>query len=56
MTKDSLLGKIKAHMKVIGKERDALRALVEDAEEVLTSCNEAYESLESAVELLSRHL
>jgi hypothetical protein len=56
MTKDGLLNKIKAHMKVIGKERDALRELIDDAESVLTSCDEAYASLEAAVESLSQYL
>lgn len=40
----------------IAKERDKLRYLIEDAEAVEESCNEAVASLESAADALSQYL
>lgn len=40
----------------IAKERDKLRAIIEDAESVADSCDQAVESLESAVDYFSQYL
>lgn len=42
-------------IKRVGKERDELRALISDFQDLETSCSDAYESLESAIEALSRY-
>lgn len=42
-------------LKAVGRERDQLRALKDDLEDLENSCSDAYESLESAIEALSRY-
>lgn len=49
--KDTLYLRLKA----IGVERDKLRSLVEDAVDVIASCDEAADSLRVAIDALSRY-
>ena len=39
----------------IGKRRDMLRTIIDDAEELDGCCEEAIEGIESAIEALSRY-
>ena len=51
---EELIKKIQDQMKVIAKDRDKLRDVVEEAETLLGDLDEAYECLECAVEAMSR--
>ncbi len=46
---------LRKHIKTVGAERDSLRELISDLEELATSCDEAQESLIYAVNVLSRY-
>jgi len=54
MTKQKLLVEIEKRRKAIGLERDRLNNLISDATDLLETCQEAEEALESAGEALSR--
>lgn len=56
MTNASLAKSIKRHRDAIAKHRDALRELVVDAVSVETSCTDAIDSLDYAVDILSTSL
>lgn len=51
-----LVREIKAAKKRIAKERDTLRDLLNDAEEIVTDCDEAIASLDDAADTLSRQV
>lgn len=56
MTKNQLnkfLKRLKASQKVIAKERDRLRDLIDEAETIEISCSEAEESINYAIDRLS---
>lgn len=53
---DSLKAKIKACIEAIGKQRDLLRQLVEEANENKEACDDAIESLEYAADRLSENV
>lgn len=55
-TKRSILREVNRHKAAIAKHRDALRDLIEDAEAVSESCDDAVRSLESAADALSQNL
>jgi len=56
MTKEEIIAAVKKSKEVIAKERDTLRDLISDAEEILWNCESAVEELERAVDILSEHL
>ena len=56
ITKRQILSRIKAAEKRIAQERDAIRALVEDMEQLQEDCTEAMDDLERAADALSRLL
>lgn len=51
-----LARQIEFHKTEIGKHRDALRDLINDAESVAGTCADAVESLEHAVDTLSQYV
>ncbi len=42
-------------IKSVARERDALRAVADDCEDLIASCDDAVGALESAIEALSRY-
>jgi hypothetical protein len=56
MNKKELLKAVRDCKERIAKERDELRILIEDAETIEQSCEEAIESLEYAADSLSEYL
>jgi hypothetical protein len=56
ITKATILKIIKEQTAEIGQRRDALRAIISDVEGVCSDCDEAVESMEQAIEALSRNL
>lgn len=50
-----LLKQIKKHKEAIAKERDALREILEDVEDVVGSMNEGVIALESAIDTMSQY-
>jgi ABC-type transporter Mla subunit MlaD len=55
-TKSSLVREINAAKKRIAKERDRLRELLEDANSILQTTDEAVDALEAAVDSLSQYV
>lgn len=56
MTKNQLgkfIKKLKGSQQVIAKERDKLRAFADDADDLANDCDEAWESLQHAIDRLS---
>ena len=51
-----LVRDIQKHKDAIAKHRDALRALVADAEQVAECCDSAVSDLDSAIDTLSQYL
>lgn len=47
---------VENHKKAIARERDALRDLIADANEIETDATEAIDQLEDAIDSLSRNL
>ena len=56
MTKQEIIESVQKSKDVIAKERDTLRDLISDAEEILWNGESAVEELERAVDILSEHL
>jgi len=56
MTDKYLINQLKEAMKRIGKERDILRNLIEDYEDLSDNCDEAIDNLERAVDALSKRV
>jgi bacterioferritin (cytochrome b1) len=54
--KDTFIKKLKGHVEVIAKNRDAIRDLISEFEEICENCDEAIDELESALDTLSQHL
>lgn len=44
---------LKKHQENIGKERDEIRQIANDAEYLADCCNDAYEAIEEAIDSLS---
>ena len=55
-TNKSMFARIERAKKAIAKQRDELRSIIEDAETIAESCDEALEALESATDTLSQYL
>lgn len=56
MTVVKLRAEVKRRSEIIADQRDALRDLISEAEEVCNDSDEAIDQLELAVEYLSRNL
>lgn len=56
MTDKYLIKQLNASMKRIGKERDILRNLIEDYEDLSDNCDEALDDLQRAVDALSKRV
>ena len=46
---------LRKRLKAVGDERDALRECIDSFEDLESSCSDAYEALQGAIEALSRH-
>lgn len=54
--KKNLITQIKAERAKLALERDALRAIIDEAEELLQNCGDACDALDSAINALSEHV
>lgn len=52
--KHQLIKALEKHRAAIGRERDALRKVVEDYNDLLESCERANEALDDAIQTLSQ--
>jgi len=53
-SRDTLKDRIKTIQARIAKDRDDLRALFIDAQDVISDCDEAHQALDTAIDALSR--
>jgi hypothetical protein len=54
MTKQQLIKTLKKHSKAIGKERDALRDLREEIDNLFRDCDDGLSLLEDAIDIFSQ--
>ena len=54
MTNKQLINRLKAYQRRLAKERDGMRDLIYDYEQLSDNCDEAIDDIERAIDALSR--